>query len=225
MPNWDGINNDGDNLNGDGEGDTLYLDDIAKFAFDIDMRSTGTDAAGKSWNAADFPKQNMNTYTVGFTAANQMLSDAASYGQGKYYQATDSAGLNTALSSALSDITSKAGSGGSGITSGTISAAAPVYYQTSYDPKDWRGTIKSYRLHRQRRGEYRLGALDHRHGHRARRHGADLSVLEHPDQRRRDPGLRQFFPGAADDHSARACPPVLPAVIWWSGARAPTKPG
>ncbi|MBD9443450.1 pilus assembly protein [Pseudomonas sp. PDM04] len=145
LPNWDGNSaNDGDNLSGDGEGDTLYLDDIAKFAFDIDMRSTGTDAAGKSWNAVDFPRQNMNTYTVGFTAANQMLSDAASYGQGKYYQATDSAGLSTALASALSDITSKAGSGGSGTTSSSIVGAGSAYYQTSYDPKDWRGTIKSY---------------------------------------------------------------------------------
>jgi type IV pilus assembly protein PilY1 len=145
LPNWDGNSaNDGDNPNGDGEGDTLYLDDIAKFAFDIDMRSTGTDLANKSWNATDFPKQNMNTYTVGFTAANQMLSDAASYGQGKYYQATDSAGLNAALSSALSEITSKAGSGGSGVTSGTILASGTSYFQTSYDPKDWRGTIKAF---------------------------------------------------------------------------------
>lgn len=145
LPNWDGNSaNDGDNLNGDGEGDTLYLDDIAKFAFDIDMRTTGTDAAGKSWNAVDFPKQYMNTYTVGFTAANQMLSDAANYGQGKYYQATDAAGLSTALASALSDITSKAGSGGSGTTSSAIVGTGSAYYQTSYDPKDWRGTIKSY---------------------------------------------------------------------------------
>ncbi|TWC19359.1 MULTISPECIES: pilus assembly protein [unclassified Pseudomonas] len=144
LPNWDGVNNDGDNLNGDGEGDTLYLDDIAKFGFDIDMRSTGTDLAGKSWNAGDFPKQNINTYTVGFTAANQMLSDAANYGQGKYYQATDSAGLSSALSSALSDITSKAGSGGSGVTSGTTLASNSSYFQTIYDPKDWRGTIKSF---------------------------------------------------------------------------------
>lgn len=144
LPNWDGVNNDGDNLNGDGEGDTLYLDDIAKFAFDIDMRSTGTDAAGKSWNAVDFPKQNMNTYTVGFAADNDMLSDAASYGQGKYYQATDSAGLNAALSSALSDITSKSGSGGAGVTSGTTLTSSSSFYQTTYDPKDWRGTIKSF---------------------------------------------------------------------------------
>ncbi|QAY91587.1 pilus assembly protein [Pseudomonas sp. ACM7] len=142
LPNWDGINNDGPG--GDDEGDTLYLDDIAKFAFDIDMRTTGTDSASKSWDAADFPKQNMNTYTVGFATANQMLSDAATYGQGKYYQATDNAGLNSALSSALSDITSKAGSGGSGVTSGTTLASGSSYFQTSYDPKDWRGTIKSY---------------------------------------------------------------------------------
>ncbi|QJI44117.1 pilus assembly protein [Pseudomonas sp. ADAK2] len=144
LPNWDGINNDGNNLSGDDEGDTLYLDDIAKFAFDIDMRSTGTDLAGKSWTAADFPKQYMNTYTVGFTAANPMLSDAAAYGQGLYYQANDAAGLNAALSSALSNITSKAGSGGSGVTSGTTVASGSSYFQTSYDPKDWRGTIKSY---------------------------------------------------------------------------------
>lgn len=145
LPNWDGNSaNDGDDLSGDGEGDTLYLDDIAKFAFDIDMRSTGTDLADKSWNATDFPKQNMNTYTVGFTAANQMLSDAAHYGQGKYYQATDSAGLDAALSSALSEITSKAGSGGSGVTNGTILTSGTHYFQTSYDPKDWRGTIKAF---------------------------------------------------------------------------------
>lgn len=144
LPNWDGVNNDGDNLNGDGEGDTLYLDDIAKFAYDIDMRSTGTDAAGKSWNAVDFPRQNMNTYTVGFAADNDMLSDAASYGQGRYYQATDSAGLNAALSSALSDITSKAGSGGAGAVSGATLSSNSSFYQTTYDPKDWRGTIKAF---------------------------------------------------------------------------------
>ena len=142
LPNWDGVNNDGPG--GDDEGDTLYLDDIAKFAFDIDMRTTGTDAASKSWDSVDFPKQNMNTYTVGFATANQMLSDAAAYGQGKYYQATDSAGLNSALSSALSDITSKGGSGGGGVASGTLLASGSSYFQTSYDPKDWRGTIKSY---------------------------------------------------------------------------------
>jgi type IV pilus assembly protein PilY1 len=144
LPNWDGINNDGANLNGDNEGDTLYLDDLAKFAYDIDMRTGGNDLAGKSWDASDFPKQNLLTYTVGFTAANQMLSDAAAYGQGKYYQATNSAGLNVALSSALNDITSRAGSGGGGATSSASLSSTTQYFQTFYDPTDWRGTVKAF---------------------------------------------------------------------------------
>ncbi|WP_122564932.1 PilC/PilY family type IV pilus protein [Pseudomonas viridiflava] len=145
LPNWDGISsNDGNNLSGDAEGDTLYLDDIAKFAFDVDMRSTGTDATGKSWNATDFPRQYLNTYTVGFAVTNQMLSDAARYGAGKYYPASDSEGLNSALSSALSDITSKAGSGGGGTTNAATLSSTSSYYQTTYDPKDWRGTIRAF---------------------------------------------------------------------------------
>jgi type IV pilus assembly protein PilY1 len=146
LPNWDNKANDGDNLNGDGEGDTLYLDDLAKFAYDIDMRSTGNDAAGKSWDATDFPKQNLLTYTVGFTAANQMLSDAAAYGQGKYYQATDSASLTTALTAALNAISSTAGSGGGGAANNTTLTSNTFFYQTAYDPTDWRGTIGAYAI-------------------------------------------------------------------------------
>lgn len=119
LPNWDlNAANDGANLSGDGEGDTLYLDDLAKFAYDIDMRRSSstpaTDLTGRSWDNDGFAQQNMTTYTIGFTAANQMLIDAAdnNHGHGKYFQTNDSAGLNSALSLALSDIYAKAGSGG-----------------------------------------------------------------------------------------------------------------
>lgn len=145
LPNWDGIStNDGNNINGDGEGDTLYLDDIAKFAYDIDMRSSGTDLAGKSWDSSDFVQQNMFTYTVGFTANNDMLSDAADYGKGQYYQATDAAGLTAALGSALNAISSVAGSGGAGVSSSATLTTGAQYYETFYDPTDWRGTIKAF---------------------------------------------------------------------------------
>jgi type IV pilus assembly protein PilY1 len=145
LPNWDGISsNDGADPLGNAEGDTLYLDDIAKFAFDIDMRSTGTDVTGKSWDGAEFGRQYLNTYTVGFAVTNQMLSDAARYGAGKYYPATNSEGLSSALSSALSDITSKAGSGGGGTSNGATLTSTSSFYQTTYDPKDWRGTIRAF---------------------------------------------------------------------------------
>lgn len=150
LPNWDNVSNDGDNpTTGDAEGDSLYLDDIAKFAYDIDLKTVantnnGTDSSGKSWDATDFPKQNLVTYTVGFTAANQMLSDAASYGHGKYYQATDSATLTTALTQALNDISSQSGSGGGGTTTSSTTYNSNYYYQSLYDPTDWRGVIRAF---------------------------------------------------------------------------------
>lgn len=150
LPNWDNKNNDGDNpTGGDDEGDALYLDDIAKFAYDIDMRAgapTTTDFEKIGYSAADFLKQNMQTYTVGFTSSNQMLADAATYGVGKYYQANDAASLTTALTAALNAINSQAGSGGAGSTSSSTLTSSTLYFQTLYDPTDWRGTIRAFAL-------------------------------------------------------------------------------
>lgn len=150
LPNWDQSATDGNNLSGDGEGDTLYLDDIAKFAYDIDMRKdTSTpalDLSGKSWDTAGFKQQNLSTYTVGFTASNLMLSMAASYGHGIYYQANDKASLNAALSGALSDINAKAGSGGGGASNSATLQTGARFYQTLYDPTDWHGTVKAFDL-------------------------------------------------------------------------------
>lgn len=144
LPNWDEkTNNDGSNLSGDGEGNTLYLDDIAKFAYDIDfMDSTATDQSGKKFNG----KQNLNTYTVGFATANQMLADAASYGSGRYYTASNSDELNNRLSLAINEISAEVGSGGAGASSSATLTSETRYYKTLYDPKDWRGTIEAYSL-------------------------------------------------------------------------------
>jgi type IV pilus assembly protein PilY1 len=149
LPNWDLNANDG--LGGDGEGDTLYLDDLAKFAYDIDMRKTsdGSDLTGKSWDTTGFNKQNLSTYTIGFTSlSNQMLIDAAddSHGRGKFYQTNDSAGLTAALNLALSDIYAKVGSGGGGTANSSKLTSSTRIYQALYDPTDWHGTIKAYNL-------------------------------------------------------------------------------
>jgi type IV pilus assembly protein PilY1 len=150
LPNWDNKSSDDGNRpdSGDAEGDSLYLDDIAKFAYDIDMRkpasTPSTDLAGKSWDDPSFLKQNLRTYTVGFTAANDMLSQAATYGLGKYYQATDGDTLAAALSAALTDISSKSGSGGGGASSSSTLSSGTYYYQTLYDPADWRGVIQAF---------------------------------------------------------------------------------
>lgn len=152
LPDWD-LNsaNDGANVNGDAEGDRLYLDDLAKFAYDIDMRraADGTDLTKKSWDGTGFNRQNMTTYTVGFTtSSDQMLIDAAdnTHGRGKYFQSNDSAGLTNALNLALSDIYAKAGSGGGGAANSTTLKTGTRFYQTMYDPSDWHGTVNAFNL-------------------------------------------------------------------------------
>jgi type IV pilus assembly protein PilY1 len=149
LPNWDrSTGDDGTIPPSDGEGGTLYLDDIAQFAYDIDMQTSNSrpslDLAGKSWDTAGFVKQNLSTYTVGFTADNDMLSKAAANGRGKYYLASDSTTLATALTAALSDISSKSGSGGAGTSSSSTLTTGTYYYQTLYDPSDWRGIIQAF---------------------------------------------------------------------------------
>lgn len=151
LPNWDGnANNDGPRTGSNADGDTLYLDDMALFAYDTDMRTDASvptrDLAGKSWDNAGFTKQNLSTYTVGYTVANQMLIDAAAYGRGAYYQANGSDALTDALNAALTDINSKAGSGGAGAASSSTLTSGTRLYQTLYDPTDWHGTIRAYTL-------------------------------------------------------------------------------
>lgn len=152
LPNWDRVNNDGPNRTESDEGDTLYLDDIAKFAYDIDLRKDSStpsrDLTGKSWDVGGFPKQNLITYTIGFTLDNQMLLDAAndSHGRGKYFQANDAAGLTSALNLALNDIYAKAGSGGGGASNSATLQSGTRFFQTFYDPTDWHGTVRAYEL-------------------------------------------------------------------------------
>ncbi|HQQ63285.1 MAG TPA: PilC/PilY family type IV pilus protein [Pseudomonadales bacterium] len=84
---------------GDSDGYNPLLDDIAQFAFDIDMKDSsstpsgtcpsgsvgqtnGRDCAGKSWQDSDagstgeFAQQNMTTYTIGFDVQTELLNDA-----------------------------------------------------------------------------------------------------------------------------------------------------
>ncbi|RON78850.1 pilus assembly protein [Pseudomonas chlororaphis] len=144
LPDWDGVPNDGINPGGNEEGSSLYLDDIAKLAVDIDMRAAGLDIAGKSWDSAGFAQQHMNTYTIGLNAQYPMLADAANYGRGKFYPVTDKAGLDAALASALGEVSASAAQAGSATAGAAGLASGSSYFQASYDPVDWHGTIRAY---------------------------------------------------------------------------------
>ncbi|MFV1982286.1 MAG: pilus assembly protein [Thiohalomonadales bacterium] len=155
LPNWDGLApattvadftnstipqfSDGFSpLTATGEGASLFLDDMAKFAYDIDLRrspkTTGSngsavDSSGTSFDAIDYPQQNLVTFTVGFAVDNQMLQDAAFYGDGTYFQAANSSGLTTALTGALTDIQGRTSASASvAASSGFVSSDTGIYF-------------------------------------------------------------------------------------------------
>ncbi|WP_150304153.1 PilC/PilY family type IV pilus protein [Pseudomonas saliphila] len=150
LPNWDGDSQgDVNSGNPSTEGSTFYLNDIARFALDTDMRSTGdgTDQAGKSWDDPIFATQNMKTFTVGFALDDSRLRDTATSGGGKYYTASDRAELKEALRTALREIMASSGSGGGAtIDSQVLQAGTSRYYQTAFDPQDWSGSLSAHTL-------------------------------------------------------------------------------
>lgn len=142
------------------EGFSLYLDDLAKFAYDIDLMTVpplsgssalATDLTGKSFNGevsdpANFQKQNIETYTVGFAVANQMLQDAAAYGKGIYYTANNAAQLTAALQNAIADIRGKTSSAAAvAVNSRSLNTNTRVY-QGIFISGEWSGDLKAFAI-------------------------------------------------------------------------------
>lgn len=184
LPNWDGLapnttpamypifpkHSDGfqpiDGTPSDGviasrdEGYSLYLDDLAKFAYDIDLLTVpplsgssapSTDLTGKSFDGEavdpeNFRKQNIETYTVGFAVANQMLEDAAAYGKGIYYKANNAAQLTSALQNAITDIQGKTSTAAAvAVNSRSLNTNTRVY-QGLFISGEWSGDLKSFAI-------------------------------------------------------------------------------
>ncbi len=130
LPDW---NND--------SGD-YYLDDIAEFAWELDLKPNGNekDKAGVSYNDPNFEKQNLYTYTVGFALDHSLLSDTATAGNGQYYTASTADELKDRLTQALSDIGDKVlSSSSAAASSGTLIDAELFFPQ--YNSLNWTGDL------------------------------------------------------------------------------------
>jgi len=120
---------------------SLFLDDLAKFAYDTDMREGGSDAAGKSFDDPAFPAQNLSSYTVGFALSNQMLQDAAAYGHGTYYTANDEQQLTASLQDAFNDILAKTSSASAVASNSTRLSTDTTLFQARFSTADWAGSL------------------------------------------------------------------------------------
>lgn len=132
LPDW----------NGDNSG--FYLDDIAEFAWELDMKTSGYDNAGVSYNDPEFEKQNMYTYTVGFALDHELLSDTAAVGNGRYYTANNSAELTAVLKSALADISDKVLSSASSASTQGALTQDTISIFPEYNSQYWSGDLSAY---------------------------------------------------------------------------------
>jgi type IV pilus assembly protein PilY1 len=126
-------------LFGAGFESATFLDDIAKFAHEKDMR---TDLSGV---------QNIDVYTVGFTTAgatNQILQKAAAAGGGRFYSSSDPSQLDDAIVDAITDIINKA----QAFTAATVPASRTTdgnnFYTSYFLPGTgtpfWEGHLKNF---------------------------------------------------------------------------------
>jgi type IV pilus assembly protein PilY1 len=133
-------------------GPYYFLDDIAKFAYETDLRPDPNgnilDEAGISFDDNLFEQQNMHTYTVGFALENvlaeQMLEDAAEkdgYGHGVYYEATNYDDLKSSFGKALTQITDTSQSVAASSANTSELVGGSRLYQTRYAAKDWSGEL------------------------------------------------------------------------------------
>ena len=117
-----------------------YLDDVAKYLYEHDLRSTETGT------------QNIITYTIGFGVNSQwqLLERAAAYGHGKYYFCEDAQGLANSFQNVIADILAKSSSFVAPIVPVSQmekSTAGDKMYLALFKPaRDgmWKGNIKKF---------------------------------------------------------------------------------
>ncbi len=164
LPDWDqDPTNDQDGGDAMAEGSSFYLDDMAAFGYQTDLRpvAAGTDAAGQSWDDPAFVRQRLQAFIVGFELDDPRLRAAALAGGGQYASVSDAAALRRAINNALVDVATTPGSGGgAAIADSVLLPGGSRYYQTRYDPADWSGSLSAHVLDAQGRPARPLWTTD-----------------------------------------------------------------
>lgn len=114
-----------------------YLDDVAYYMYNNDARSNLDE------------KQNVYTYTIGFTIQSQLLQDTAANGHGLYLMSDNASQLAAALEAAIADIIEKSYSFTSPTVPSLMASGDNVLYQASFEPSDgafWKGHLYAHTI-------------------------------------------------------------------------------
>ena len=122
------------------------LRDVAKFGQVADFRVGGTDLDGNSFDSSPFFKQNLATYTVGFSVANNVLPAAASVGGGKYYNANNEAQLTASLAGVINSINASTSNAGGVAAQSEVTTVGNNIFQPVFNPNGWYGELRCFNL-------------------------------------------------------------------------------
>ncbi|UCD71550.1 MAG: PQQ-binding-like beta-propeller repeat protein [Syntrophobacterales bacterium] len=153
------LKGDWDNDHGGGSEENLYefggsdyLDDVAYYIYQHDFHPDLEE------------KQNIYTYTIGFTVVNSLLKDTAFNGNGLaglqgewdnplsphyhryFYTATNYTELKEALDAAITEIIKKISSGTAVSVLSTSSRSDTRLFRAKFLPEEWRGYLEAFRL-------------------------------------------------------------------------------
>jgi type IV pilus assembly protein PilY1 len=149
---WDNDHGGGSEENLYEQGGSDYLDDIAYYIYEHDC-------------SQDFEeKQNIYTYTIGFTVVNSLLKDTAFNGNGLaglqsewddpksphyhryFYTATNYEELKEALTAAINEIIKKISSGTAVSVFATSKQTDNRLFRAKFLPEEWRGYLEAFGL-------------------------------------------------------------------------------
>ncbi len=115
-----------------------YLDDVAKYLYDTDLRSDLTN------------QQNIITYTIGFTEDNDLLERTAIHGHGRYFYSNNAQQLADAFQDIVNEILEKSSSFVAPLVPVSRmerTSAGDKIYLALFQPKNdgmWSGNIKKF---------------------------------------------------------------------------------
>ena len=120
--------------NPDSDDCSEYLDDVAKWMRNNDMRT--------SMNGVQY----VNTYTVGMNIDAPILQWTADDGDGDYFVANNAAELSASLQNVLRDILNRISSGAAVAVVSTEGQAADFLFRGKFLPTGWTGYLEAYEL-------------------------------------------------------------------------------
>ncbi len=115
-----------------------YLDDVAQWMYEKDLRS--------DMEGPDGEIQNVITYTIGFRIDMKLLEEAGTQGGGLYFTADDYDQLKEAFENALADIIKKASSGTAASILSTSQGTGNRLFRAKFDPQTWGGFLEAFSL-------------------------------------------------------------------------------